>query len=129
MLNSPFLQTGAAKTLSRGLLKSGKLSFNGIITNLEKTVSTINQVVPLYKQVKPLINNSKTLINAFKSTKENTNKKRKSPPFTQQKQHLNPTNIINVEATISPSTSKQETTSENYDIYENHDSPSNAFFI
>ena len=75
MLNSPFMQTGATRTLAQGLLKTNKFSFNSILTNLEKTVSTINQVIPLYNQVKPLISNSKTIINAFKSTKSNKSEK------------------------------------------------------
>ena len=70
MLNSPFTQSRALNVATKGLLKN-KLTFNGIVTNLEKTVSTINQVVPLYNQVKPLISNSKTIINTFKNTKQN----------------------------------------------------------
>ena len=75
MLNSPFLQAGATRSLTSALTKGSKFSFNGILTNLEKTVSTINQVIPLYNQVKPLITNSKSIINSFKGTINNRPKR------------------------------------------------------
>ena len=74
MLNAPFLQPRLGSLASKGLLKGSKFSFNGIITNLEKTISTVNQVIPLYNQVQPLITNSKTIINAFKNTKKDNKK-------------------------------------------------------
>lgn len=127
MLNSPFMQAGATKMATRSLLKTGKFSFNGIVTNLEKTVSTINQVVPLYNQVKPLISNSKTIINAFKSTRskdnKSTNNRRKN------NKNFNP-DIINVDINENKITSpiKEKEVSTN-DIFTSIDTPNKPFFI
>lgn len=122
MLNTPFLQSRLGTIGSKSLLKSPKFSFNGIITNLEKTVSTINQVIPLYNQVQPLISNSKTLINAFKNTKKENKK-------AQRKSTFNP-NIINVDPVQTTNTSttseKKEFTSE---FFTNVNSPNKPFFI
>ena len=117
MLNSPFLQTGASKALGSGLLKTSKFSFNGILTNLEKTVSTINQVVPIYNQVKPLISNSKTLLNIFKNTTKsnNENKTKKAK------------NIVNVNYTET--NFKKNIESNNFEnIFTNISMPNKPFF-
>ena len=119
MLNSPFMQAGASKALTRNLLKGSKFSFNGIITNLEKTVSTINQVVPLYNQVKPLISNSKTLISAFKSTRNNKNTRTNNNIITPSQ------NIINVNYRESKS---DETKFSSPDIFINHSIPNKPYF-
>ena len=118
------MQAGATKAATRSLLKTSKFSFNGILTNLEKTVSTINQVVPLYNQVKPLINNSKTIINAFKSTTENKTKKKtvKYP----QKKDFDP-NII--DASINTNTTIEKQNPQNEIIFESHDTPNKAYFV
>ena len=128
MLNSPFLQTGASRLATRGLLKGSKFTFNGIVTNLEKTVSTINQVVPLYNQVKPLITNSKTIINAFKSTRNkdnNSNKNRNSS----SKRNFNP-NVINVEVKEHPYNKpiNEKEVSPLNDIFISSDTPNKPFF-
>jgi len=130
MLNSPFMQAGATKALSKGLLKSSKFSFNGIVTNLEKTVSTINQVVPLYNQVKPLISNSKTLINAFKSTKNTPINKRSRNRNTQQntKKDFDP-NVINVEVNPSPIIPQKNQNPELSTVFTSIDIPNKPFFI
>ena len=99
--------------LSRGILKGSNFSFNGIVTNLEKTVSTINQIVPLYNQVKPLINNSKSMfsgINNFFKRRQPINNNRYSQ------------NIINVEA--KEQTQKKEKILETPNIT----SPNKPFF-
>lgn len=130
MLNSPFMQTGATKAATKGLLKGSKFSFNGIITNLEKTVSTINQVVPLYNQVRPLISNSKTIINAFKSTKDSSNKKKNRRNTQYQNRTFDP-NIINVEVkqpTFDNPIKETKEVSTN-DIFTNVDTPNKPFFI
>ena len=124
MFNFPFSQVGGVSGVARNTSKS-KFTFNGIVTNLEKTVSTINQVVPLYNQVKPLINNSKTVINALKSNKKNNPFKRKekiNSPFNKQD------DIINIEIN---ETKKNETKKENetISIFSSKDEPSKAFFI
>ena len=130
MLNSPFAQTGAARAINKGLLKNSKFSFNGIINNLEKTVSTINQVVPLYNQVRPLITNSKTIINAFRSTKGNTTNKKQTKRNNQFSNKNFDPNIINVE--VNPSTlnapiNQQETQKNDY-LFTSIDSPDKPFF-
>ena len=75
MLNSPFLFAG--RSLANAINKTPKISFNSMIVNLEKTVSTINQVIPLYNQVKPLITDSKNLLKGvvkyFKRSNNPTN--------------------------------------------------------
>ena len=119
MLNSPFMQAGASKTLASNLLKGSKFSFNGIITNLEKTVSTINQVVPLYNQVKPLISNSKTIINLFKGTKNNKNKGVTNIAATPSK------NIVNVNY---QEVKNENTTQELNQVFVDHDTPNKPFF-
>lgn len=120
MLNSPFLKAGATRSLSNGLLKGSKLSFNGILTNLEKTVSTINQVVPLYNQVKPLISNSKTLINAFKSTRNNTSNK----PYKNRAQ--NNQNVINVN--IEDNKLKSNEKKDLNDVFMDTNTPNKPYF-
>jgi hypothetical protein len=123
MLNSPFTQAGASKLATRSLLRGSKFSFNGIVTNLEKTVSTINQVVPLYNQVKPLISNSKTIFNAFKSTRNKGNKRSIQPQTND-----NP-NIINVniqEQSFSTPIKKEESNTDN--IFISIDTPNKPFF-
>ena len=85
MLNSPF----SPSFLSRGLTKgASKLTFNSIIGNLEKTVSTINQMIPLYNQVKPLINTSTTFFKSIGKTL-----KKHTPPVQANYQN----EVINVE--------------------------------
>ena len=124
MLNSPFMQAGATKAATRSLLKTSKFSFNGILTNLEKTVSTINQVVPLYNQVRPLISNSKTIINAFRSTTSKTKNTKKQ--YTQKKD-FNP-NVI--DASINPQSHPQKKEENpNNTIFTSNDTPNKAFFI
>ena len=119
MLNSPFLQAGASKSLASNLLRGSKFSFNGIITNLEKTVSTINQVVPLYNQVKPLITNSKTIINAFKGTRNNKANE-SSNKITKPSQNI---------VTVNYKEVKDENTSEKLnDFFINHNAPNKPFF-
>ena len=119
MLRNPFMQASATRLGGNSLVKTSKLSFNGIITNLEKTVSTINQVVPLYNQVRPLINNSKTLINAFKSTSNKMGKK------ANKKGEVNPpiidANITKVE--------QNETQEFKETIFNNTTTPNKPFFI
>lgn len=123
MFNSPFTQAGIAKQATKGLVRN-KLTFNGIVTNLEKTVSTINQVVPLYNQVRPLISNSKTIINAFKSTKSN-----KKTAKETQKKDFDP-NIINVEVNTNPINSPiKEENNEKVSIFKTIDTPNKPFFI
>ena len=124
------MQTGATKALSKGLLKTNKLTFNGIVTNLEKTVSTINQVVPLYNQVKPLISNSKTIINAFKSTKNNDNQKKRRPQTANyiNKKEFNP-NIINVEISPTSQNSNKTKNDELQTIFYNTNTPKKPFFV
>lgn len=130
MLNSPFMQTGANRVLSRGLLNTSKFSFNGIVTNLEKTVSTINQVIPLYNQVKPLISNSKSIINVFKKTKpknptiNNNNKSNQK----HKKENFDP-NIINVEInqTNLASPLKENSTNNNH-LFKDIQKPTKPFF-
>lgn len=117
MLNTPFLQAGASRALNSNLLKTSKFSLTGVLTNLEKTVSTINQVVPLYNQVKPLITNSKTILNAFKSTtksnKENIMSKSE--------------NIVNVNYKEMPlKQNNEETTFNNF--FTNVTGPNKPFF-
>ena len=124
MFNSPFTQAGIAKTATKGLLKN-KLTFNGIVTNLEKTVSTINQVVPLYNQVKPLISNSKTIINAFKSTRTKSNKTQKN---NINKKDFDP-NIINVEVKTPTPPIKDQNHNEYSNIFTNINTPTKPFFI
>lgn len=114
MLNSPFMQAGANRVLGKSLLKTSKFSFNGIITNLEKTVSTINQVVPLYNQVRPLISSSKSIINTFKATRNN----KPTPKPANNNTNLN---VINVEATPTNQTIKK-------DVFVNQDTPDKPFF-
>lgn len=129
MLNSPFTQAGATKTIGKSLLKSNKFSFNGIVTNLEKTVSTINQVVPLYNQVKPLISNSKSIINAFKSSKSNTKQAKSNHTDTiNKKKDFNP-NVINVEIDNSINTQTLKQNPNNNNIFTNINTPSKPFFI
>lgn len=123
MLNSPFMQAGIRNGVAKGLVRN-KLSFNGIVTNLEKTVSTINQVVPLYNQVKPLISNSKTIINAFKSTRNNANKKTNKT----QKKDFDP-NIINVEVNNTFTNSIKEENLNSSSIFKSINVPSKPFFI
>lgn len=129
MLNSPFLQSGASRGLTRNaatnLLRTGKFSFNGVISNLEKTVSTINQVVPLYNQVKPLITNSKTLFNAFKSTRNNTKRQTKRNTRCSYSQNINP-NIINVNVKENPMKEKKEQQANNF--FTSVDTPNKPFF-
>ena len=122
MLNSPFMQAGATRSLSKGLLKTSKFSFNGILTNLEKTVSTINQVIPLYNQVRPLISNSKTIINAFKSSKPTKN-------------NNNINNLNSSINTIDVNYKEKETINLNQnekkdlkDIFTNKNTPNKPFF-
>ncbi len=119
MLNSPFMQSGASKSIVSNLLKGNKFSFNGIITNLEKTVSTINQVVPLYNQVKPLISNSKTLINVFKSTRKNKNNDATNSSITPSKNIIN----VNYKEAKKATPEKQES-----DFFINHSTPNKPFF-
>ena len=125
MLNSPFTQAGIAKAATTGLV-TNKFTFNGIVTNLEKTVSTINQVVPLYNQVKPLISNSKTIINAFKSTKDKPNKKQQRNNIN--KKDFDP-NIINVEVKTPTPPIKNQNHHEDLNIFTNVDKPTKPFFI
>ena len=123
MFNSPFTQAGIAKSASKGLIRN-KLTFNGIVTNLEKTVSTINQVVPLYNQVKPLISNSKTIINAFKSTRNKSNNK----TTTTQKKDFDP-NIIDVDVNNTITPPIKEKSLDNPHIFKTTDTPTKPFFI
>ena len=124
MFNSPFTQAGIAKQATKGLARN-KLSFNGIVTNLEKTVSTINQVVPLYNQVKPLNSNSKTIISALKST----SKKTKDNNTKSQKKDFDP-NIINVEVNNNAITHPiKEESLETANIFKTIDTPNKPFFI
>ena len=116
MLNSPFLQAGATRSITNSLLKPTKFSFNGILTNLEKTVSTINQVVPLYNQVKPLISNSKTIINAFKSTKPAKESRNNNGE--------NNNNIVNVDFKETLDNKKNET----FNIFTTTTTPNKPFF-
>ena len=120
MLSSPFNQVGANRLITNSLLKGNKFSFNGVITNLEKTVSTINQIVPLYNQVKPLISNSKTIFNVFKSI-------RKTPEKNNRNNNVD-ANIINVDLQ-EPITNniKKEASNDEY-IFTNIDTPNKPFF-
>lgn len=49
--------------------KGKALKFGSILTGVQKTIGTVNQVVPLYKQIKPMIANGKTFLNIMKSVK------------------------------------------------------------
>ena len=83
-------------------LKSNKFTFNSLVTNLEKTVSTINQVIPLYNQVKPLISTSK---NVFSKAKDII----KVPKNNQRNSIINnQNNVINVEPVEVKSENKKE---------------------
>jgi len=108
MLNSPF----SPSFLSRSVTRTSKLSFNSIIGNLEKTVSTINQVIPLYNQVKPLINSSKSFFLGV-----NNMIKKRRVVNTQ-----NNNDIINVEI-------KEEIKKEGTSSFTNQSYPSKPFFI
>lgn len=119
MLSNPFFRANASRLATNNLIKTSKFSFNGIITNLEKTVSTINQVVPLYNQVKPLISNSKTIINAFKSTTNNKTK------HSNEKRDITPS-IIEAKITTSTQNKQQEYSD---DIFINNTTPNKPFFI
>lgn len=119
MLNSPFMQAGASKSLASNLLKGNKFTFNGIITNLEKTVSTINQVVPLYNQVKPLISNSKTIINAFKGTRNNKNNGVTNKTVTPSE------NIVNVNY---KEIKNEDILSQTNNFFIDHNTPNKPFF-
>lgn len=67
----PFMSSNVVSPIARN-----KFSITSIITNLEKTVSTINQVIPIYKEVKPLVSSSKNLLtnvtSYFKRSKNNS---------------------------------------------------------
>ena len=119
MLNSPFLHAG--RSISNTLVKTPKISFNGLIVNLEKTVSTINQVIPLYNQVKPLITDSKNLLKGvgkyFK--RSNTSKNNINNATTTN----NTNNVIDVE--IKKEDKKKEEVISNI----NNTSPYKPFFI
>jgi hypothetical protein len=98
MLNSPFLK----RSITTSLLKSNKFTFNSLVTNLEKTVSTINQVIPLYNQVKPLISTSK---NVFSKAKDII----KVPKNNQRNSIINnQNNVINVEPVEVKNENKKE---------------------
>ena len=122
MLNSPFMQTGANRLATKALLKGSKFSFNGIVTNLEKTVSTINLVFPLYNLVKPLISNSKTIFNAFKSTRNKIDKKNIKQSIK------NNQNIINVEVTETDFIKEKKEASNTYNVFVSTDTPNKPFF-
>ena len=52
----PFMRNNIATNITRS-----KVSITSIISNLEKTISTINQVIPIYKEVKNLVSSSNGL--------------------------------------------------------------------
>ena len=115
MFNSPFLNPYITRNVSSSLLKTSKFSFGSIITGLEKTVSTINQIIPIYTQVKPLVSTSKSFFtNASKLLK-------RSKKATTNLQTPDNTRVINVEAKEV----KKKETNTNINVT----SPYKPFFI
>ena len=117
MLNSSLFSISKANNIAKGLARTSKFSFNGIITNLEKTVSTINQVIPLYTQVKPLINNSKTIFST--ASKYFKRKNISSNNYTRNN------NVINVEIKETTNQNKKE----DFSSFINTNKPNKPFFI
>ena len=114
MFSYPFARIGA-NALTTSLFRP-RLSLNTIITNLEKTVSTINQVVPLYSQVKPLFTTSKGIIGAL-------TKKVKTP---QKKDSSN--NVIDVNVVKPDYTTPSKETITKPEIFNNQTMPNKPFF-
>lgn len=106
-----FFRPFMTNSIIKNSVKSN-ISITSIITNLEKTISTINQVIPIYKEVKPLVTSSKGVINGITSY------------FKRNRQTNTNTSNEVIDATIIEKVNKK-----NEEATINVTSPSKAFFI